>query len=36
MPLDVGNAEQLSESLREVMRTLWVSKDKARAPGLLG
>ncbi len=33
MPLDVGNAEQLSESLREVMRTLWVSKDKARALG---
>jgi hypothetical protein len=33
MPLDVADPEQLATSLREVMRTLWVSKDKARALG---
>jgi hypothetical protein len=32
-PLNVNDPEQLAESLREVMRTLWVSKDKARALG---
>lgn len=31
--LDVGNPERLAESLREVMRTSFVSKDDARALG---
>lgn len=31
--LDVGNPEKLAESLREVMRTSWVTKDQARELG---
>ena len=31
--LDVGNPEKLAESLREVMRTSWVSKDQAHELG---
>jgi hypothetical protein len=31
--IDVGDPEQLSNSLREVTRTLWVSKDQARTLG---